>query len=237
MIGLPDAYVLRARVAPVILAGIPIFELLIGEFIEKTELKNLAILSIVGVAVVTLFSQFGRERGKKIEQALFTEWKGIPTTVMLRHSDQTIDPITKTRIHKGLTDKISDLQLPSPDDEEENPSQADITYESAVFWLRSKTKNKIKFPRLHEENTSYGFRRNLLGLKPFGLLLSFIILGIQVAIYKPFSLREISIFATHPYIISQLVFIVFFSCIVTKNWVKDAAKSYAFALLNATESL
>ncbi|MBW4473970.1 MAG: hypothetical protein KME45_26890 [Stenomitos rutilans HA7619-LM2] len=235
--GLPDVYVLRARVAPVMIVGIPILALFINGLITGAELKNLAVIGIVGVAVITLFAQLGRDLGKKIEQALYKEWGGKPTTLMLRHSDNRIDTTTKTRLHNRLSEKVPDLHLPNPDEESNNPQDADLIYNSAVLWLRSNTQDNNKFLRLHEENISYGFRRNLMGLKPLGLFLAFSVIGIKIAIDRPFMLEKIGNFVLQPSIIASILSILFLGLVVTKSWVKYAAESYAFALFNAAESV
>ncbi|MBD2095923.1 hypothetical protein H6F90_12270 [Trichocoleus sp. FACHB-591] len=235
--GLPDAYVVRARVAPVIVVGIPILALFISNLLTGTELKNLAVIGIVGITAITLIAQLGRDLGKKIEQALYEEWNGKPTTVMLRHSNDRIDSITKARLHNRLSEKVPNLHLPNSDEENSNPQQADIIYDSAVLWLRSNTQDNSKFLRLHEENISYGFRRNLLGLKLLGLFLAFGIVIVKILVDRPFSLEKISSFVLEPEIIASVFLIAFLSLIVTKNWVKYAAESYAFALFNAAESI
>lgn len=235
--GLPDAYVLRARVGPVIVLGIPILALFINSLITGAELKNLAVIGVVGVAILTLAAQFGRSLGKKLEETLYSEWGGKPTTVLLRHRDNQIDSTTKARLHSRLGTKVSNLQLPSIVEENNDPQQADVIYNSAVLWLRSNTQDNSKYPRLHEENIIYGFRRNLLGLKPLGLILSLSLIGIKVAIDRPFSWDKLGVFALQPSVIASVLLIAFFSFIVTRDWVKDAAYSYAFALFNAAETV
>jgi hypothetical protein len=45
-------------------------------------------------------------------------------------------------------------------------------FHSATLALRSKTRDRQRFPLVYAENKSYGFERNLLGIRPEGLLMS-----------------------------------------------------------------
>lgn len=235
--GLPDAYVLRARVAPVIVAALPLLVLFFTEFFDITAWENLAITGILGLTFITLLAQIGRERGKSLEPRLFNEWGGKPTTTLLRHQDSRIDGITKQRLHAILSSKVPEIQLPNRSEEFDDPRRADSVYDSAVAWLRSNTSNNQKFSRLHEENTSYGFRRNLLGLKPSSLLLAISLVFIEIIREKPLSLPELGDLLLHPSILTALILIAFMVSVVKSDWVKRAAFSYAYALFNAAENL
>ena len=57
----------------------------------------------------------------------------MPTTIILRFSDDTIDDITKVKYHKWLNEKIPDLQLPESEEEENLDSQSDSKYESVIY--------------------------------------------------------------------------------------------------------
>src|SRR5271165_4313391 len=51
---------------------------------------------------------------------------------------------------------------------------ADQVYQSGVRWLLNHTRpaDNKKFDLLFRENVAYGFRRNALGTKPIGILIS-----------------------------------------------------------------
>ena len=59
--------------------------------------------------------------------------------------------------------------LPTEEEETEDPIGADQQYDATVNFLREATRDRSKFPLVFAENVNYGFRRNLWGLKPFGL--------------------------------------------------------------------
>jgi hypothetical protein len=104
---------------------------------------------------------------------LYEEWGGKPTTQLLRHRDKTIEAVTKRRYHSYLGAKIN-VPLPDKNQEAEDPEGADEVYQSAVRWLLNHTRpdDGKKFDMILRENVSYGFRRNALGMKPIGLIIS-----------------------------------------------------------------
>ena len=86
---------------------------------------------------------------------------------MLRHCDDLIDRVTKARYHAVLAALCPDITIPSAVDEQNSPSEADrgVRYRSATKRLIEMRRGP-DYQMLHHENASYGFRRNMLGLKP-----------------------------------------------------------------------
>ena len=64
---------------------------------------------------------------------------------------------------------------PTAAEEEKDQTAADAFYEQAGTWLRENTRDTKKFSILFGENVTYGYRRNLLGLK-------WIALGLNLAV-------------------------------------------------------
>lgn len=63
-------------------------------------------------------------------------------------------------------EEISAVKLPGKVKERNNPEGADEEYISAIEKVIPKARDeKDKYPLVHQENISYGFRRNLLALK------------------------------------------------------------------------
>jgi len=120
-----------------------------------------------------LVTQVGRDKGKLKEERLYESWGGKPTTVMLRHRDSPLDPAALTLLHDALA-KATGVPTPSKRKEAGNPDTADKVYEEYVRYLRDSTRDREKYPRVFEELVNYGFRRNLWGLKPIGIVLAVI---------------------------------------------------------------
>jgi hypothetical protein len=117
-----------------------------------------------GTAVL---GQIGRDRGRRKQGELFEEWGGPLTTQKLRFRDNTNRELLNRRRQK--LESLMQQPFPSEEDEINNPSTADQHYESAVAYLLEATRDHKRFPLVLEENINYGFRRNLWGMKPYGM--------------------------------------------------------------------
>jgi hypothetical protein len=172
-----DAYSLRARLFPALIAsGAAI--VLIAALVPWHRLTWAhAFASIGAIVILYVMADIARRRGRAIEPELIRRMGGLPSTTMLRHRDNTFEAAAKTRWHKFLGGKIGD-KAPSAADEQNDPTAADKFYARCGSWLRESTRNHKKFKVLFEENITYGFRRNLLGLK----LPAFIIDALIVAV-------------------------------------------------------
>ena len=164
-----DPYERKARLYPACLASIPVLALALGQYglVLKLGASMIGLLSTLGI--LYLASSIVRESGKRLEDSLFAEWGGKPTTLILRHLNETIDPVTKARYHAFLSEQIN-TRFPSKMDEEADPDAADATYQSAAKWLLDQTRDREKFALLFQENIAFGFRRNCLGIKPFAVV-------------------------------------------------------------------
>src|SRR5262249_21368552 len=133
--------------------------------------------------------------------------------------DATIPPGTKSLLHRHLVELGVVDRLPSEEEEREDPNEADNEYLTCANWLRQKAlelKSKSPFDVVHSENISYGYRRNILGIKPYGLLI--VCFGLVVTIAAFFFQRQ-------PYIelISIAVVGAYLVFGVTKAGLKRAA--------------
>jgi anti-sigma factor RsiW len=77
-------------------------------------------------------------------------------------------------------ERVLGRPLPDQRDEEVDPGTADDEYEAAVADLRDMTRDRQRFALVFRENVDYGFRRNLLGLRPIGIAAS--VLGLAAAL-------------------------------------------------------
>jgi hypothetical protein len=68
-------------------------------------------------------------------------------------------------------------KAPRRADEATKLAECDAFYERCGNWLRENTRDTKKFKILFDENVTYGFRRNLLGLKYAALIIDLVILG------------------------------------------------------------
>jgi hypothetical protein len=241
-----DPYERQARLYPALLALLPLLAMVVLLYAPQASSFTVALTIAVSCGGLYLLTNLCREFGKRLEERLFQQWGGKPTTQLLRYRDKTIDVVTKRRYHSFLAAQINHA-FPEEDQERYNPQAADEVYQSGVRWLLNHTRpdDGKKFDLLFKENISYGFRRNALGLKPLGLIISTgSLLWALVAAHVLFS-------STHKYVdlaaLSRMpspaiscvtisaVMIVVWLLFFTRASLRTAAFTYAEMLLRACD--
>lgn len=238
-----DRYDREARLRPALLCGLPLVAsivLLVPEFG--------VLWGSIGVVVVycggsILLIQIGRDLGKVLEERLYQAWGGKPSATMLRHNDSRLPKPTKDRYRTFLNNAVPGLTLASLQEEEENPEQADARYDSANRWLLEHTRDHVRFNLLFKENMNYGFRRNLLALKPIALgmdAIAFILLiCMAVASWIDQFAGTIPALPEEWWASAVLTagHTLLFVAYIRADWVRMAAETYAQQLLAACDSL
>ena len=172
-----DAYSLRARLFPAIIAAAPAFAALALLISWKSfELSNI-IASVALLVLLFAIADFARSRGRAIEPKLYSEQGGKPSITIFRRNDPSIDDSLKERYRAFLAGKLG-VAIPSAEAERSNQATVDSFYEQCGVWLRANTRDTKKFPLLFNENVTYGFRRNLLGVKWIALALNMAVVAI-----------------------------------------------------------
>ncbi|WP_454014290.1 hypothetical protein [Aquamicrobium terrae] len=128
---------------------------------------------------------------------------------------------------------------PSAEEEERDPAAADAFYDRCGVWLREHTRDKAKFRILFEENMTYGFRRNLYGLRWLGLALNALVVAVCVYLLCPFGTwisetTRTEIFAVLTIAAIHALYFLFF---VTRRSVEEASEQYARQLALSCEGL
>jgi hypothetical protein len=164
-----DSYGRQARLAPVLLVALPAVLLGLALIPSLPTWQKLWPI-LAGGGVVILLEQLGRDAGKRLQADLWRSWGGPPATALLRHRE-TSNPVLLARRHEQLA-ALMGRPLPTAQQEQDDPAGADHVYEAAVALLISRTRRREDFPLVFVELRHYGFRRNLLGLQPFGLRVS-----------------------------------------------------------------
>lgn len=233
-----DEYSLNARVRPALLALLSLTVFLYLAFPQLYTALAGAVSIFVVFGLVTALAHYCRSAGRNLESKLFSAWGGKPTTLLLRHGDTHIDPITKNRYYQFLTRNIAQWVAPGAEDEMNNPQKADQAYDSAVRWLLEYTRDQKRYPILFKENISYGFRRNCYGIKWLAVMLT--IVPIVVVVVDYFVVTKTVVDFGEPSIWLSICLSVILFCwwlfVVRESWVKDAATAYAIRLLAACET-
>jgi len=166
-----DSYLRRARFYPAVIAAAPAFALAaILVSWNSIGLSN-AIATAAMAILLAVMSDVARRRGRAVEPDIIRRMGGSPSIVMMRYADDTFDSSYKSAIHNFIGSRIS-APPPTPESETTDPIEADRFYSRSCDWLREHTRDIKKYGILFEENVTYGFRRNLLGLKWPALVLN-----------------------------------------------------------------
>lgn len=232
-----DAYSLRARLFPAIIAAAPALAALALLISWKSfGLSNL--VATVGLLVLLFaISDLARARGKAIEGDLYASHGGMPSIIMLRRNDTTLDAGSKDRYREFLAGKLG-VAVPTVHEEKTDQRAADAFYDQCGNWLRQNTRDTKKFSILFSENVTYGFRRNLLGVKLLALCLNFIIVAICAfflwrtswAIDTPMGNKTTVVLV----VAAAHAFYMFLAVSRTAVW--NAAKAYGRELILSTEA-
>lgn len=217
---------------------------LIGMALLKS-LGSLPVIAAAGLAALFFAATIARSRGKWIEAKLLRSWGGWTTTTMLRHVDVRIDPVTKDRYHRAIERLCPGLTLPSPAAETANPTGADDFYRSATKLLIEKRRGP-EWNLLLQENISYGFRRNMLGLKPIAVALA-ILLAVVTLLYwwleggtPPNFAATFAVVQVWPgpllLALLNVVVIAAWVGFVTPTWVRQASEDYSLALFRTLDA-
>lgn len=237
MLKLFDAYNRVARIYPALFTLAPISwtaAVLIPTGVSL-QTSSAAVAGLIAASLLYALASLARFRGKSLEPKLLATWDGWPTTILLRHRDQTLDSVTKSRYRTTLGRLCHPLVWPSESDERFDPAAADSVYRSATLRLIEHRRDR-RFTLLHRENASYGFRRNLLGLKPVALITlaaCSIILAVALFVGQP----DVQVTRTGAILGfgADLIAAIFWLCVVRPVYVRQAAHEYAIALFRTLE--
>lgn len=242
-----DTYSRVARIYPALLTLVPAIWTIAALHPELLN-DGAGKVLVAGASFVggmTLLSAVARSLGKRVEARLNAARGAWRTTVMLRHRDSTIEVYTKRRYHARLNALCNGFVLPTADEELRDPADADARYRSATKRL-IELRRDGKYQMLHKENALYGFRRNLLGLKPIGILTTLLAFSLSLMGWlhdAPSSLSNARVliddastrWPVYAAGIANLAYLLFWILIVRPGFIHQAQHEYAAALFRTLE--
>jgi hypothetical protein len=184
-----------------------------------------AVLAALTLLICTLV----RDRGRHIEPRLWERWGGPPTNLRLRWGPTETQATTRS-LHEQVT-AATGIALPDAVGQASSPAEADRVYEQAVLVLRERTRDPAVFPLVAAENAEYGFRRNLLGLRPLALAGAAITLAASSVLLADGHAR---------FVVPALTSVAaggVWLWLIGPGWVRLAAEHYADRLLGAAVTL
>jgi hypothetical protein len=228
-----DSYQHRSRAQPAFLCFLPITATIAGTLgFARGPITGL--VAVAGATGLTyLIAMFVRDRGRRIEPALWESWGGKPTTQLLKAPvDETTGALQ--RRWKLMSELQPDLRDP-----QEDQAPTDGAIDDYVGYLREVTRTNNEYRLVATENAGYGFRRNLLGLRPLGIGIAVVAALWALAALV---LALVNIHGSHALAAGALLLLDLGSCciwvrIINPDWVKEQAFNYARALLGAAEKL
>lgn len=229
-----DTYTRRARLAPAVIAAAPGLAFIVAGGMNLKAPAGITAL-LVGVVGV-LAAGAARDAGRALQPALWESWGGSPTLRRLRWR-QSSNAQLHSRLHADIA-RIVGHPLPTAGHEAQDPTGADAEYEAAIAVLRQRTSDSQTFHKVFAENIEYGFRRNCLGLRPLGLVVAGVGIAMSAGliIWTSGGLQDKVIAWILPNLVS-LAALLFWWKVVTADWVRQRAETYADRLLEAIATL
>ncbi len=226
-----DRYDRNARLQPALLTLLPAFLFVFVWFPDLWTQFGAIAAFVVACGVLFALTRFVRKLGHKVERKLGNRIGRLHTAALLSHADNRLPAAMKTAC-RSYIEKNSSLTLPSIEQEKSDPTSANEDHLVAVKWLLKHTRPKAAETLLLDENISYGFARNLLGLKPYGTAITSIVaIGSAWFLYNAptegttFLLGSVLCGAS---LLALLLWLFF----VTEKSVEDASKVYADQILS-----
>ncbi len=230
-----DTYGLRARLTPALLTLFPLV-VVVAVWFPKVYSEAAALFSVAAACGLLLFlAHLARYRGRQAQRKLIRTWGGMPTTILLRHRDTTVPAGTKRKYHAFLNKRVPAVRIPSKDEEQRDPEEADHQYDTGVRWLLEQTRGDHL---VFKENVSYGIRRNIFGLRHYGRATTG---ALAVATTADLITQHMGGATPPADKVAAAIFIA--TCfaawctVVRRSWVWDAGQAYATRLLAQIEKL
>lgn len=233
-----DQYDRRARLMPALLVILPATLAVVALAPDAVLGWGGGIALIVQAGGSFLLAQFVGDIGKRKEPKLFESFGGRPTERLLSHQHAPNKVILADR-HKKLGKLFPKIKIPTAADEQRDPEGALEIYTACCDKLRGLVRaQKEKFADVHRENIHYGFRRNLWGMKPAGIAVTFVaLISVGPEIYGSVKAHQ-AISLVQP-VVAAIDGLLLFSWIflITKSWVKRAAVLYSERFMEALDAL
>ncbi len=226
-----DAYTLKARWAPAAFVATPVLALALSTF-ELSAVVGLTGPATAALILGLLASELARSRGRLLQLRLVEQWDGLPTTRALRATPSPMQGLRARR--RNQVAALSGNALPSYAEQVSEPVETDKIIARAVRVAIAQLRHD-EAPSasiLQSENTSYGFRRNLAGLRMFGLVVAILsILAGSLAALNGLITWNLAL----PMLAIQTAMAICWLLVPTHGWVKDQAEIFAERFFDAIE--
>jgi hypothetical protein len=165
LVSLSDRYERKARLLPGLVAASPV-ALTVAAISAVQAHWYVALGTTAGVELLVAFllGHLARARGKAIEQRMWREWGGAPTTRWLRPADETCSAQQKSR-WRGAIKRATGLTIPASTTADVTEADIDLVINDATRQLRYALRDRPEAAMVRIHNEDYGFARSLLALR------------------------------------------------------------------------
>jgi len=226
-----DPYDRIARLNPALLTVLPALLFVFVWFPAVwTQLGAIAAF-VVTCGVLFALTRLARKAGQSVERKMGNRIGRLHTASLLSLADDRLPKTMKTSC-RSYIEKHSKIILPSLVDETDDPRNAQDDRLLAVRWLLEHTRPQSEASLLLNENISYGFARNLLGLKPLGIAVT-----AAVTLGSAYFLYDLEVGST-AFVLGTLlcgaafIGLLMWVFLVTKSSVAHASQVYAEKILS-----
>lgn len=186
---------------------------------------------LIGVGGLYFLSDIVRGAGQAVEKRLDEKWQGLPAQRALRLSGHEKSLAAKRR--RSTVQILLSRRLPSASMEAKDPDRAREAYDLAVRDLIPLVRGKGHDERLHEENTRYSFRRNMLAIRWHGVGVAVACISLDsVALWRGYERSEAVVAAA-----VAAVMLAIWCFVVRPSWVRQAGETYSSRFYDALQSL
>ena len=225
---LSDRYERKARLLPgLLLAAVPAFTA--GAVVHEFAAWYTAASSAVGVEFLAaiVYGHFARARGRRVEDSLWRQWGGPPSTRWLRPWDRTCSDQQKAKWRAAIK-RLTGITVPASVPDDRCEADVDRQIGDATRQLRYALRGKPEAAMLATHNEDYGFARNLCGVRWHWFALSLLCL-IACGLAFAFGLRPyLGLAVAGAFTVTSL-----FVAIELPDYVKRCADRYAESLFAA----
>jgi len=220
-----DRYDRNARLQPALLVLLPAF-LMIGIWYPAARTGSGWVASVlVACGATFMLAQATRRRGRAVEQAWGDRIGRRHSARLLSFEDHTLSLSYKERIADWIS--RHGPGLPTHEEERLNPRSAEDRRLTAVKWLLEATRADAAGSMLLAENVSYGFWRNMLGLRPIGITV-----GVASIVCDAFLLWRVGVADARfwpgtAFLAGAVAAVIAWAFLVSRRSVEDASLAFA----------
>lgn len=230
-----DKYALNARLKPAFFVLLPVLVFTVVHYPAIWIQASALLTLLVTCGATFLIAQLSRSLGRQMENRLGDKIGRQHTARLLAYAN-TVFPIQQKERFRQYISTHSGISLPTENEEQTNADSSQDDRLTAVSWLLEHTRPTAKETLLHDENIAYGFRRNLLGLKPIGAVISIVLVAINPLLFLFGDVSNDRIRIGIALEIGLIVCCLLWLFAVTERFVIDASLAYAQRLLSQCQT-